>query len=314
MYNLNNDIKKGSRDGVGSGLLKLGEINKNVVALSAGVGDSTRAFKFKEKYPDRYVECGIAEQNMIGMSAGLALAGKIPYPSAFATFLPGRCYDQIRQSVCYANLNVKLVSTHAGLTVGKDGATHQMMEDIAMLRATPNIKVIVPADALEAEKAIIAVSKFNGPAYIRTGREKTPVFTLDETPFVVGKGITLKEGKDATIIACGFMVYQSLLAAEILEKEGISVRVINMHTISPIDKDIIVKAAKETGKIITAEEHQINGGLGGAVAEVLSENHPTPMKRVGMKNEFGRSGNASDLLKLFGLTENDVVDAVKSLL
>src|SRR3989344_2983992 len=235
MYNLKNEKKLATRDGFGKALIRLGEKNKNIVALSASVGDSTRAYEFREKFPDRYIEAGIAEQNMIGMAAGLALAGKIPFPSSFATFLPGRCYDHIRQSVCYSNLNVKLVSTHAGLTVGPDGATHQMMEDIAMMRATPNIKVIVPADALEAEKAIEAVAEMKGPAYVRLGREKTPVFTTEETPFEIGKAVHLRKGKDITIIACGLMVYYSLLAAESLEKEGISAAVINMHTIKPID-------------------------------------------------------------------------------
>ena len=302
-----------TRDGFGKAIVELAAANKNIIALAASVGDSTRAEKVKEKFPDQYVECGISEQNMIGVSAGLALGGKIPFPTSFCSFLPGRCFDQIRQSVCYANLNVKLVATHAGLSVGMDGATHQMMEDIAMMRALPNLTVIVPADALEAERATIAVSQFKGPAYLRLGREETPNFT-DNSIFRIGKADTLKEGSDATIIACGLMVYYSLLAAQMLEKEGIKVRVLNMHTIKPIDKEAIIKAAKETKYIVTAEEHQINGGLGGAVAEVLSQNYPCKLKIVGMQDKFGESGKPSDLLKKYGLTENEIVEAVKGVM
>jgi transketolase len=306
------EVKKAAtRDGFGKAIVDLCAKNKDIIALAASVGDSTRAEKVKEKFPAQYVECGIAEQNMIGVSCGLALAGKIPFPTSFCTFLPGRCYDHIRQSVCYSNLNVKLVATHAGLTVGADGATHEMMEDIAMMRATPNMIVIVPADALEAEKATHKAAEHLGPVYMRLGREETPVFTSDNVPFVIGKSIQLKEGKDATIIACGLMVYYSLLAAEMLEKEGVNVRVVNMHTIKPIDKDAIIKAAKETKGIVTVEEHQINGGLGGAVAEVLSQNHPAKLKIVGMQDRFGESGKPVDLLKKYGLTENEIVGAVK---
>ena len=251
---------------------------------------------------------------MIGVAGGLALGGKIPYPSSFAAFLPGRCYDQIRQTGCYSNLNIKFVSTHAGLTVGQDGATHQMMEDIAMLRATPNIQVIVPCDAREAEKAVIEVSKFHGPVYIRLGREKIPVLTLEDTPFKVGVSNTLKSGEHVTIIATGIMVYYSLLAATKLEEEGIHASVINMHTIKPIDSNAIIKAAKKTGKIVTVEEHQIDGGLGSAVAEVLVENYPVRMKRIGMPNCFGESGSAKNLLKKYMLTESDIVKAVKGML
>jgi transketolase len=314
MYNLNNSVKQATREGFGKAILDLGQKDRNIIALSAGVGDSTMAHALRAKIPDQYIEAGIAEADMIGLSAGLALAGKIPFPTSFATFLPGRCYDQIRQSVCYANLNVKLVATHAGLTVGPDGATHQMMEDIAMLRATPNMTIVVPCDSLEAYKATKAIAEFKGPAYLRLGREKLPVFTKKDTPFKLGKSITLKEGKDVTIIAAGLMVYYSLLAAENLGKEGISVRVINMHTIKPIDKEAIIKAARETGAIVTAEEHQIHGGLGGAVAEVVSQEHPVPMKIIGMKDEFGESGNAPELLKKYGLTDGDIVAAVKELM
>jgi len=314
MYNLNSDVKKGTREGLGDGLIELADKNKDVVSLSSGVGDSTKAFSIKKKYPERYVETGIAEQNLVGMAAGLSLAGKIPYASSFAAFLPGRCFDQIRVSVCYSNLNVKLVSTHAGLTVGKDGASHQMMEDIAMMRALPNMKVIVPADALEAKRAVVAVADEFGPSYIRLGREKLPVFTNVDTPFVIGKAVTLKKGTDVTIIATGLMVYHSLIAAEKLEQEGISARVINMHTIKPIDKDVIIKAANETGAIVTAEEHQIYGGLGSAVGEVVVQNKLVPMKIIGMPDKFGESGSAHDLLVKYGLTDKEIIKAVKEVI
>src|SRR3989344_9272276 len=240
MYSLDNKIKITTREGFGKAIVKLGETNKDIVVLAASVGDSTKAYKFREKFPERYIEAGIAEQNMVGMACGLALAGKIPFATSFATFMPGRCYDHIRQSVCYSNLNVKMVATHAGLTVGADGATHQMMEDIAMLRALPNLKVIVPADAIEAEKATIAISKIKGPCFLRLGREKVPVTTTEKTPFEIGKANTLKDGKDITIIACGVMVYEALVAAKELEKENIIARVINLHTIKPIDEKTII--------------------------------------------------------------------------
>lgn len=313
MYNLNNETKLATRDGFGNAIVDLGK-NPKIVVLSASVGDSTRAYKFKEKFPKRYIESGIAEQSMIGMSCGLALAGKIPFATSFATFMPGRCYDHIRQSVCYSNLNVKLVATHAGLTVGADGATHQMMEDIAMMRALPNLQIILPCDSLETEKATKAIANVNGPFYLRLGREKIPVFTNNDTPFEIGKAVTLKDGKDVTIIACGLMVYYSLKAAEALEKENISVRVINMHTIKPLDKDVIIKAANETKAIITVEEHQIYGGLGGAVSEVVSQNSPIKMKIIGMPDTFGESGKPLELLKKYGLTDSDIVKAVKELL
>ncbi|NTV23865.1 MAG: transketolase family protein [Nanoarchaeota archaeon] len=314
MYNLTNPKKEATRDGYGKALLKLGEQNKDVVVLCASVGDSTKAFDFRAKFPDRYIEAGIAEQSLIGLSAGLALSGKMPFPSAFASFLPGRCYDQIRQSVCYSNLNVKLAATHAGLTVGPDGATHQMMEDIAMMRATPNMTVISPCDSLEAEKATLAAGKMKGPVYLRLGREKLPVFTSTETPFEIGKAVTLKEGKDVTIIATGIMVYYALLAAEALEKEKISARVINIHTIKPIDKETIIAAAKETKRIVTAEEHQVSGGLGSAVAEVVCQNCPVPMKIIGMPDRFGESGPAGELLKKYGLTDKEIKEAVHDII
>ncbi|MEM4397970.1 MAG: transketolase family protein [Candidatus Woesearchaeota archaeon] len=319
----NEKIEKiATRDGFGKAILNLGssEIGKDIYVLSASVGDSTKAFDFKKKFPERYIETGIAEANMIGISAGLALTGKIPFATAFASFLPGRCYDQIRQSVCYSNLNVKLIATHAGLTVGPDGATHQMMEDIAMLRALPNLKIIVPCDAIEAEKATYAIAYEKGPFYLRLGREKMPIITdkyynkdnknkdkINNNEFKIGKAIRLKEGKDITIIATGIMVYYALLSAEELEKQKISVRVVNMHTIKPIDSEEIIKAAKETKAIITAEEHQIYGGLGSSVSEVLSQNYPKKIKIIGMKDSFGESGEAKDLLEKYNLNEKEII-------
>jgi transketolase len=304
---------KATREGLGNALKKLAETNKEVVALAAGVGDSTQSLNMKKLHPERYIEAGIAEQNMVTMAAGLALAGKIPFASSFASFLPGRCFDQIRQSVCYANLNVKLVSTHAGLTVGPDGATHQMMEDIAMMRALPNMTVVVPCDALEAERAVLHAAEMRGPIYIRLGREKMPVLTQDKK-FELGKGMLMRQGKDLTIIATGIMVNEAMVAAEELEKDGISARVINIHTIKPIDEEMILQAAKETKHIVTAEEHQVYGGLGGAVAELLSKKLPTKMSIVGMKDTFGESGSAKDLMKKYGLDSATIVSASKELL
>lgn len=314
MYNLNSKERAATREGFGRAIVELGERNKDIVALSAGVGDSTQAFKFKERFPERYIEAGIAEQNMIGMAAGLTLAGKIPFATSFAAFVPGRCYDQIRQSVCYSNLNVKLVGTHAGITVGADGATHQMMVDVSILRALPNMTVICPADSREAEKATRAAAAMKGPCYLRLSREKLPIFIDENVPFEIGKAITLREGTDVTLIACGVEVYYSLLAAEALEKEGISARVLNMHTLKPIDKKAIVKAAKETKAIVTAEEHQVLGGLASAVAEVVAQSCPVPMRFVGMQDMFGESGKAAELLKKYGMDDTAIAGAARDVL
>lgn len=314
MYDLTSKETAATRDGFGDALIALGEKNKDIVALAAGTGDSTRAHRFRERFPKRYIEAGIAEQNMIGMAAGLALAGKIPFASSFAAFVPGRCYDQIRQSVCYSNLNVKLVGTHAGITVGADGATHQMLVDVSILRALPNITIICPADSREAYKATEAAAAMKGPCYLRLSREKLPVFTDEKTPFEIGIAITFREGTDVTLIACGVEVYYSLIAAEALEKEGISARVLNMHTIKPIDKNAIIKAAKETGAIVTAEEHQILGGMGSAVAEVITKNQPVPMRFIGIQDIFGESGKPADLLEKYGLTDKAIADAARDVL
>ena len=267
-----------TRDGYGDGLVELGEKDPNVVVLTGDLSASTRAKKFQDKFPDRFIECGVAEQNMMGIAAGMALSGKIPFVSSYAVFVPGRCWDQLRVSVCYTKANVKVAGAHAGISVGPDGATHQALEDIASVRPLPNLVVIVPCDVIESKKVTIASGQHKGPVYFRYGREKTPVITTENTPFKIGKAEIFKEGTDVTIVACGLLVYQSLVAAKELEKEGVSAKVINNHTIKPMDKLTIASAAKETGAVVTVEEHQINGGLGGAVAEVLVENFPVPME------------------------------------
>ncbi len=314
MHALKTQEMRSTREAFGKALTEIGESNKDIVALSAGCSDSTKANLFAKRFPERYIEAGIAEANMIGMAAGLALAGKIPFASSFAAFVPGRCYDHIRQSVCYSHLNVKLVGTHAGITVGEDGATHQMMEDIAMLRALPDMTIVVPADAVEAEKATRAAAEMEGPCYLRLGRNASPVFTTEETQFEIGRAVVLREGKDVTLIACGVEVYYSLLAAEALEKEGISARVLDMHTLKPIDKDTIIRAAKETGAIVTAEEHQVLGGLASAVAEVVAQHHPVPMRFVGMQDMFGESGKPAELLKKHGMDDTAIAGAARDVL
>lgn len=304
-----------TRNGYGEGLLKLGETDPNVVVLTGDLAESTRVLDFWKKYPERFIECGVAEQNMMGIAAGLALSGKTPFVSSYAVFVPGRCWDQLRVSVCYSNSNVKVAGAHSGISVGPDGATHQALEDIATVRPLPNLIVVVPCDSIETKKATLAVAKHKGPAYFRFTREKTPVITTENTPFEIGKAEVYRDGEDATIVACGPLVYQSLVAAEQLKKEEkLSVRVINNHTIKPIDKLTLAKAAKETGAIVTVEEHQINGGLGGAVAEVLSENYPVPMVRVGMPDHFGESGTPDELLEKYGMTTQTIKEAVLEVL
>ena len=306
--------KGATRDGYGKGMLELGKANKDVVVLSADLTESTRANWFKEAFPDRFIECGVAEQNMMGVAAGLAYNGKIPFACSFSVFSPGRNWDQLRVSVCYSNANVKVGSTHAGLTVGEDGATHQALEDIAMTRCLPNLSVIVPCDAEEARKATIAAGKAQGPFYLRFGREPLPTMTTPRTPFTIGKALTFRQGKDVAIIACGIMVAEALKAAGMLEKEKIDAMIINCHTIKPIDTNTIVVAAKKTGAVVTAEEHQVSGGLGGAVAEVLAERCPVPLERVGVKDTFGESGKALELLEKYGCTAKEIVAAVKKVM
>ncbi|MDS1004553.1 transketolase family protein [Clostridium sporogenes] len=305
-------VKIATREAYGKTLAKLAEENSEVVVLDADLSKSTKTADFKKVCPERFINVGIAEGNMMGIAAGLATCGKIPFASTFAMFATGRAFEQIRNSICYPNLNVKVCATHAGVTVGEDGASHQSVEDISLMRSIPNMTVICPSDAVETEAAIRAVADYNGPCYVRLGRSGVSVINDNaEYKFEIGKGIKLREGKEATIIATGIMVDAALEAYNILAEEGIKVNVINIHTIKPIDKDIIVNAARETGVVITAEEHSIIGGLGSAVCEVLSENHPVSVLRVGIKDTFGESGKPAELLKKYELTSEDIVKAVK---
>lgn len=305
--------KAPTRDGFGHALVDLATGNESVVGLCADLTESTRMHWFAEKFPERFVEVGIAEQNMMGVAAGLALEGKIPFAASYAVFSPGRNWDQVRVSVCYSELNVKIVGAHAGISVGPDGATHQALEDIAITRVLPNMTVVVPADSTEAAKATVAIGNHLGPSYIRLGRSKLPVFTAPGNHFEIGKANVLKEGNDVTIVACGSMVYQALLAAAELEGNGVSAEVINMHTIKPLDVDTLIASARKTGKVVTAEEHQITGGLGSAVAEALAENYPVMIKRVGMKDSFGQSGSPDELFEHYGMSKDGILKAVKSI-
>lgn len=303
-----------TRDAYGEALKELGGINKDIVVLDADLSGSTKTLIFSKAFPERFFNVGIAEQNLIATAAGLATTGKIPFASSFAVFATGRAYEIIRNSVAYPKLNVKIAATHAGLTVGEDGATHQALEDISLMRSLPNMVVLCPADAVETKKCIYKAAEYNGPVYIRLGRSKVPVIFDDSYNFEIGKGVQLKDGKDVTIIATGVMVAKALEAAEELEKENISARVINISTIKPIDKDIIIKASKETKGIITVEEHNIIGGLGSAVAEVLAENSPTYMIRIGAMDTFGESGDGDELLDKYGLNAKNIVEKAKKLL
>jgi transketolase len=298
------------RAGFGQGLLAAGEQNSKVMALCADVTESIRMHHFADKFPDRFLQVGVAEQNLVGVAAGLALGGLRPFAGSYAVFSPGRSWDQLRVSVCYSNLPVVIVGGHAGLTVGPDGATHQALEDIALTRVLPNLTVIVPADELEAQRATLALANIAGPAYLRLGRDTSVKITSETTPFEIGHATTLREGRDVTIVACGIMVAQARWAGELLAQEGIQATIINCHTVKPLDKSTLVAAAQHTKAVVTAEEHQIAGGLGSAVAELLSEHYPVPIVRVGVKDTFGESGQSQELLKKYGLTSGDIVKAV----
>jgi len=306
--------QKPTRDGFGEGLILAGKENPNVVALCADLADSTRVGMFQKVFPERYIEVGIAEQNMMGLAAGMALAGKIPFISTYAVFCPGRDWDQMRVSVCYNNANVKMSGAHAGVSVGPDGATHQGLEDIAITRCIPNLVVIAPCDYIETRKATYSAAKYIGPVYLRFAREKTPIFTTEDTPFEIGKAINLREGKDAAIIGCGPLLYNALEAAEELSKEGIEAAVINNHTIKPMDNNAIIEAAKTCKAIVTVEDHQIMGGMGSAVAEILSQNYPVAMEFVGMRDRFGESGEPNELIEAFGMGKNAIKEAVRKVI
>jgi transketolase len=314
LLDLDSALQEPIRKGFGRGLKVAGEANENVVALSADLTDSTQISLFKEAFPKRFIEIGVAEQNLVTVSSGLAAMGKVPFCSSYAAFMPGRCWEQIRTTICLNNQPVKLIGSHAGISVGPDGATHQMLEDLALMRALPNMVVIAPADSKEAEKATVAMSEDDRPNYMRLAREETPVFTTDQTPFEIGKAYVYKEGRDVTIVATGTMTYQALLAAKSLEKDGVSAEVVHVPTIKPLDETTILKSANKTGRVVTAEEAQITGGLGGAVAELLSEKLPTPIRRIGVKDRFGESGTPTELLKHFGLTYSHIALAAHELL
>lgn len=303
-----------TRDAYGEALAKLGEENSSVVVLDADLSGSTKTSLFAKKFPERFFNMGIAEANMIGTAAGLAAAGKIPFASTFAIFAVGRAWEQVRQSVAYPKANVKIVATHSGVTVGEDGGSHQSVEDIAIMRAVPNMTVIVPADGIETALAIQAAADFKGPVYVRLGRNKVQTIFDDSYKFIIGKGVQLRGGTDLTFIGTGLMTAQALLAADIFQAEGVSARVIHIATVKPLDEELILAAARETGAVVTAEEHSIIGGLGGAVAELLSEKCPVKLKRVGIKDRFGLSGKGDELLKYFGLLPENLVDAAKDLL
>jgi transketolase len=303
--------KRPTRDGFGEGIVELGGKRKDIVVLSADLTDSTRAGWFKEKFPERFFSMGVSEQDMMCTASGLALSGKTPFACTFGVFAAGRAWDQIRVSVAYMDLDVKIVGTHGGISVGPDGPTHQAIEEITLMRVLPNMTVIVPCDAKEAKKATLSSASYKGPVYLRLGRSKTPVITKDEDIFEIGKANILREGKDVTIIACGHEVYEALLACDILKKQGILAGVINLHTLKPVDRDAIKKAAMETGAIVTAEEHTIIGGLGGAVSEVLAQEFPVPVEFIGVKDRFGESGTPQELFKIFELSAEDIVKAAK---
>ncbi|HIT71651.1 MAG TPA: transketolase family protein [Candidatus Scatovivens faecipullorum] len=308
---MNFENKKATRQSYGEALAELGRENKDVVVLDADLAGATKTNIFAKEFPERFFDMGIAEQDMMATAAGFATCNKIPFASTFAVFATGRVYDQIRNSICYPNLNVKICATHAGITVGEDGATHQMLEDINLMRGLPNMTVISPSDDTQSKWAVKEAAKIKGPVYIRFGRAATPVIYDESTKFELGKAIQFGEGKRATIFATGMMVAEALKAKEELEKEGINIRVIDIHTIKPIDKEIIIKSAKETEKLISIEEHSVIGGLGTAISEVLTDKYPAKLIRMGMRDCFGKSGNAQDLLKYFGLTSKEIIEEVK---
>lgn len=312
--NLASPEKVPSRDGYGYGLIDAARENDQVVALGADITASVRVDWFQKEFPDRFLSVGIAEQNQMCVAAGLSLMGKVPFVTNYGVFLSGRAWDQIRTTVCYNNLNVKLGGAHGGISVGPDGATHQALEEISVMRCLPHMRVIVPADAVEARKATLAIARDFGPAYVRFGREKVPVITDESTPFEVGKAYCCRDGSDVAIVACGAMVYEALVAAEKLAEEGISAMVINNHSIKPIDKATLIEAAEKTGAMVTVEEHQLMGGMGSAVLEVIAQNCPVPVRMVGVDDRFGESGDPDVLMKAFGLDSDHVIAAVREVL
>lgn len=302
------------RAGFGQGLVEAGQANENVVALSADVCGSVKINDFAKAFPERFVQCGIAEANMVGIAAGMSLCGKVPFLGGFAEFVTGRVYDQIRQVVCYSNKNVKVCGSHAGISLGEDGATHQTMEDIALMKVLPNMTVLVPCDYNQAKAATLAAAEHVGPVYLRLGRSKMPNFTEEGAKFEIGKAQMMNEGKDVTIFACGHLVWEALEAAKALETEGINAEVINLHTIKPLDVDAIVASAKKTGAVVTAEEHLFNGGMGDSVAQTLALHCPTPMEYVAVDDKFGESGTPDEMLTNYGLRAKNIVEKVHAVL
>jgi len=309
------DIEKvPTRNGFGEGLVLAGKENKNVVVLGADLSDSTRVSMFKKEFPERFIQCGIAEANMTNVAAGLALSGKVPFISTYAVFSPGMNWSPIRVSVIQSGANVKIAGAHAGISVGPDGMSHQALEDIAITRCLPELVILAPCDFIETRKATLAVARYEGPVYLRFAREKTPVLTTEETPFEIGKAEIFKEGKDVSIIACGPLVHNAILAAKELEKDGINCEVINNHTIKPMDEKIIIESAQKTGAVVTVEEHQVVGGMGSAVAEILAKNCPTPIEFIGVQDRFGESGEPDELIEKFGMGVESIKDAVKKVI
>lgn len=308
------EVKKiATRDSYGDMLVELGKEHEDLIVLDADLAAATKTGKFKSAFPDRHIDCGIAECNMIGVAAGLSVTGKVPFASTFAMFAAGRAFEQIRNTVGYPHLNVKIGATHAGISVGEDGATHQCNEDIALMRTIPGMTVINPCDDIEAKAAVKAAYEMDGPVYLRFGRLSTPVINSENYKFEVGKGVVMKEGEDITIVATGLCVNESIEAAKLLEADGISTQVINIHTIKPLDEDLIIEAAKKTGRIVTVEEHSVIGGLGSAVCDCLSAKCPTPVTKLGVQDVFGHSGPATELIKEFGLNAESIYKTIKEL-
>jgi len=305
---------KPTRDGYGDGLVEMGAKDPRIVVLGADLTDSTRAAWFQQKYPDRFFDFGIAEQNMLNAAAGLSLVGKVPWVSTYGVFVAGRAWDQIRTTVCYSKLNVKIGGAHGGISVGPDGATHQALEDVATMRVLPNMIVIVPADYYETKKAVMWACQYVGPVYVRFGREPVPLMTQPDDPFVMGKANLIHDGKDVTIINNGPVLKEAIDAVEILKGKGVSARLVNMHTVKPIDREMIAQCARETGAIVTVEEHQVQGGFGSAVAEAVVQTHPVPMRFIGIQDRFGTSGSPEELFEAFGLKARDIVAAVQDVL
>ncbi|MCK9162807.1 MAG: transketolase family protein [Bacteroidales bacterium] len=305
---------KDTRSGFGDGLLEAGKRNSEVVALCADLTESVKMTAFKEAFPERFVQVGIAEANMVSMAAGMALSGKVAFYSSFAAFATGRVYDQIRQSVAYSNTNVKICGSHSGITLGEDGATHQILEDIGLMRMIPNIIVINPCDYNQTKQATIAIAEHKGPVYLRFGRPKVPVFISEDTPFEIGKALMINEGKDVTIIATGHLVWEAIVAGEILAEQGIDAEIINIHTIKPLDTEAILRSVEKTGCVVSCEEHQYNGGLNDSIAQLLARKNPKPMEYIGIDDMFGESGKPEKLMEKFGLKAENIVEAVKTVI